>query len=107
MLAAPPEVDLPPEVGVGADQPRRDLFGRKEFDPLEVELVGQVGIKEVPDQLLDHQGEGEQELVGLVVSSGHRRSSRRDVGDWGLPAPSVELVNAVAGKSRTGVGALP
>ena len=36
-----------------------------------VEFVGQIGVEEVADQLLHRQGYGEQQLVGLVVSSGH------------------------------------
>ena len=72
MPAASPEADLPQEIGVGADEPGPDPFGGEDLDSLEVECVGQAGIEEVPGQLVDRQRNGEQQLVGLVVSPGRR-----------------------------------
>ena len=90
MPGAPAEVDLPQEIGVGADQPGRDPLGREDFDSLEVECVGQAGVEEMPGQLVDCQGDGEQQLVGLVVSSGLRgaHGARQVWGGSGAPGSS-------------------
>ena len=68
------EVDLPQHVGLGADQAGGSLFGGQVLGPLEVQLAGEVAVDEAADHVLDGQRQGEEELVGLVVSAGQRGS---------------------------------
>ena len=68
------EVDLPQHVGLGADQAGGGLFGGQILGPLEVQLAGEVVVDEAADHVLDGQRQGEEELVGLVVSAGQRGS---------------------------------
>lgn len=61
-------VDLPQDIGMGADQPGPDPFVREDFGSFEVEFVGQTGVEGMPGQLVDGVG-GER----LRVPGGRER----------------------------------
>lgn len=75
MARASLEMDLPQEVRLGADESRGRPLRGEVLGPLEVQFVREDAHGEAADQVLDGQGQGEQQLVGLIVSPGQTPGS--------------------------------